>query len=243
MSLSVSQRQGFAAVVQPTVKGVEHLLRAVDRTPSVEKGQGRQGTEAGCGWESLWAASLVKEEAHHASWLYDRDHAAARARQVSIIFCARCPLRPSRPAAAAAAPSRFGCFGTPLCSVPCLAIPSLMVPHRAVHPPSALPSPSMQWCSHPRWPPCPATSATEGRGTCTAKLTGTWRPCAPGNPTSREPPQRCPCRNHLLPRPAPYAPWAVDRLARQAVHRCGGRRPLTCLRCPARTVATEYGAA
>ncbi len=40
VSLSVSNRRGFAAVVEPTVKGVEHLLRAVERTPSVEKGEG-----------------------------------------------------------------------------------------------------------------------------------------------------------------------------------------------------------
>ncbi|KAL4421429.1 hypothetical protein ABPG75_010720 [Micractinium tetrahymenae] len=37
VSLSVSQRQGFARVVEPTVKGVEHLLQAINQTPSVEK--------------------------------------------------------------------------------------------------------------------------------------------------------------------------------------------------------------
>lgn len=43
VSLSVPQRRGFDAVVEPTVKGVEHLLGSVDRTPSVEKGEAGEG--------------------------------------------------------------------------------------------------------------------------------------------------------------------------------------------------------
>lgn len=38
VSLNVPQRAAFSKVIEPTLRGVEHVLGAVNRTPSVETG-------------------------------------------------------------------------------------------------------------------------------------------------------------------------------------------------------------
>jgi hypothetical protein len=38
VSLNAPKRAAFSKVIEPTLRGVEHVLGAVNKTPSVEKG-------------------------------------------------------------------------------------------------------------------------------------------------------------------------------------------------------------